>query len=316
MDETRTEHYLQLISSASQDIYPQNVTAEFTTHLAHPLRLTGRWEVGLHSCSYHRNWVNLNNEEDAKFNVRIAKDVGNMGQNAPRLFAIVDQEFILPWPANYSSPKSIIDALLDTYIFPNFNDMPAGTPKSMRDDLPYTTLRGFLNISFNTATQKFRIWMPEEDKKLRTWAVELRLSPRIAFMLGHYDNEGMLTIPLAHNHLKKMADTAEYYEGAHGHYVFPTPAALQEVFNIFLYTDCVRNSYLGDADSEYLYMVPVQGQEGDYIHHQVHKIVYKEVDTELINSIHIQVADQFSQRVQFNYGSGDFTCLIHFRKVA
>ena len=63
-------------------------------------------------------------------------------------------------------------------------------------------------------------------------------------------------------------------------------------------------------------MLPVQGDEGEYMHFQVQNIVYKEVKAGHIPSIHIKVADVKGDRVKFNHGSGEFTCLMHLRKVA
>jgi hypothetical protein len=71
MDEFRTSHHVQLVSSASQDKY-DNATASFTTLLANPLVTDGTWEVGLVNCSYHHNIVNVSCAVEAKFRVTLS----------------------------------------------------------------------------------------------------------------------------------------------------------------------------------------------------------------------------------------------------
>ena len=48
--------YVTLFSNASIDLYPDNIRAVFTTHLAHPIDLgttsSSEWEVGLCEISY------------------------------------------------------------------------------------------------------------------------------------------------------------------------------------------------------------------------------------------------------------------------
>jgi hypothetical protein len=53
----RDHFYITLFSNASQDIYPDNKIATFTTQLAQPIRLDPSeiWEVGLGELSYSAN---------------------------------------------------------------------------------------------------------------------------------------------------------------------------------------------------------------------------------------------------------------------
>ena len=53
--------YVTLFSNASQDIYPYNKIAAFTTQLAQPIKLdpTEIWEVGLCELSYSANLQQL-----------------------------------------------------------------------------------------------------------------------------------------------------------------------------------------------------------------------------------------------------------------
>jgi len=55
----RDHFYVTLFSNASQDIYPENKIAAFTTQLAQPIRLEPSeiWEVGLFELSYSASHV-------------------------------------------------------------------------------------------------------------------------------------------------------------------------------------------------------------------------------------------------------------------
>lgn len=60
----------------------------------------------------------------------------------------------------------------------------------------------------------------------------------------------------------------------------------------------------------------MQGRAGEYIHHQVVHLTFKEVSTSFCMDIHLKVADVEGQRVQFLHGSGEFTAVLSFKRVA
>lgn len=143
MDERRTEHYVQLISNASMEVFPDNVISEFTTQLAVPLRLTGKWDVGLHSCSYHRNWLNITTEEDATFTL-ICK-AWSPAQNM--LKQTLCEKVILPFPGNYCSPQTLLMAMENTdFIFRAEEEATRGLRSFAR------RLRDVLRLEFNRST--------------------------------------------------------------------------------------------------------------------------------------------------------------------
>ena len=308
MDEDRIEHYVQLISNSSMDVHPNNVISEFTTLIPHPLHLRGDWEVGLHSCSYHRNWLNVSCKAEATFQAVCHgfNTLMNMMVEMSRVTVT------LPFPGNYSTAESFMDAMENTLFSFGARNRTNDPNMPSEDYLRMHTLGEMVKITFNHATQKFRISVPEKDM-LRDIAITLELSDRLAIMLGQNFTEGgkvANSVQIGHSSLSERPGPPipRTYE-------FPWPASLNDVFNLFLYTDIVRPTRLGDFDSEYLYMIPVQGKPGDYVHLEVQKTVYKEVNTNLIQTIHLKVADVIGNRVKFNYGSGEFVCLLHFRKV-
>jgi len=311
MSSKKTEHHVQLVSNASMDVYPDNVISEFTTKFAQNLELPGEWEVALHSCSYHRNWLNVLDPSSVAMIISIKRWHGDGKGNT--LF--IKGNVTLPAPGNYSSAERLIEAMNNTQFF----------FKSAGKSYMLVT-KDFVDISFNKATQKVTFtW--------KTWGdiisdiVTIELSEKLAHMLGHTqldeNQQPVRSITVGSEHYR----TDHYQEHSswplppftqnniRSRYELLSPVNVVDVYNIFIYSDIVESSRLGDADAAYLFMVPAQGREGDYVYFPVQNLVYKKVVKPSLSSIHIKVADFSGARVKFNHGSGEFTCLLHFRKV-
>lgn len=330
MDESRAEHTVQLISSASQDKF-DNTTSKFTTLLGHPLHLQGEWEVGMINCSYHRNLENISTADDAKFHIKLI----HLKKDGREEEVVISKYYHLPWPGQYVNPQSVIRGILDTSLIPSqieIRSTPGMSYNKIRMVRP--TLGAYIQMSFNPATQTFQMWRPEEDKTTINWIVVIRLHPKLAYLLGQVVSE----VTSLHDQLNTKEEVIEHSRGPHVflvhpnlasnetvmnryntavvQYNFPLPCALQDIWNFFLYTDIVHHSRLADTDADYLYMIPVVGKEGAYVHLPIEKIIYKRVNTDLLRSIHVELKDHTGKQIRFVYGSGDFTCLLHFRKIA
>jgi hypothetical protein len=232
---------------------------------------------------------------------------------------IVDKDFYLPFPGNYVKPQTLIDAILDTFLIPSGTEFPEGINITDVRSMPHATLRGYVDISFNPATRKFKIWRPDTHMDGENWIVDIALSLNLAYLLGQEESgDGMMktNFTLIHAELHRHPLMTEHFSDALVQYTFPLPCALQDSWNLYLYTDIVHHSPLADSDAEFLYVVPLLGSPGDYMHLQVENIIYKRVNTTLIRSIHIEIKDHCGKRVKFNHGSGDFTATLHFRKIA
>ena len=59
-----TTRIVELVSNASNDIYPDNTLAAFSNFLSESIELSGQWEVGLAEISYPALYNNIN---DGKF---------------------------------------------------------------------------------------------------------------------------------------------------------------------------------------------------------------------------------------------------------
>jgi len=319
MNESRTDHYVQLISNASMDVYPGNVISEFTTQLAQPLRLDGQWEVGMHSCAYHRNWLNLTERKDAVVRVTVTQWGETAGEEA---LDIIKTHMILPHPGNYSTPESLIQAILNT----EFVYRPElETNDTLTKSFP-VRVGDLISMKCNQSTQRFRIiW--KKHFVLKNDLVKIGFSDKLCKMLGLVLTDPSTSLHqcfIAVGNPERIIPSRETSfpfppytrETIRSEFTFTDPINLVDVYNLFIYTDLVRATRLGDADAEYLYMIPVEGKEGAYIHFAPDNVVYKEVVSQSVRTINIKVADFAGDRVKFNHGSGEFTCLLHFRKIA
>ncbi|KAI8488092.1 hypothetical protein Bbelb_342100 [Branchiostoma belcheri] len=56
--------YVTLPSDGSMDIFPENTVTNYRTKLAHPIELSGEWEVGLVEIQYPHSWRNVREGEN------------------------------------------------------------------------------------------------------------------------------------------------------------------------------------------------------------------------------------------------------------
>lgn len=342
MDNKEFEYNLHLISNASMDVYPNNVTSEFTTKLSKELFLPGTWEVGMISASYHNNMVNVLENEGGILLEAFSHDpleTANNCENSPPIvfnhFQLPDlkgkdegiappmpsdinkhclfylqAQFYLPTPGNYCTPNSFLDAVNELYYY---------------SDVTKTRiyLKDFVKFVFNSSTQKitaFDVQHPDKELDRRCQIIKLTLSDKLCKILGLSQGNSFLTrvsseiifdlsLPL----LQQMfqSDTSSQKT----HFEFPDTAMWVQDYNLLIYTDIVQQSMLGNVDAAYLNIIPVTGREGEYIYFEPHTPIYKKIDKTRLHSIHIKVAGINGERVKFNHGSGEFLIHLHLRRV-
>ncbi|KAG8174224.1 hypothetical protein JTE90_016548 [Oedothorax gibbosus] len=59
MDNSISNFYVTLTSTASMDYFPNNTQSSYRTKLNTPLRLNGDWEVALSEICMPRTWFNI-----------------------------------------------------------------------------------------------------------------------------------------------------------------------------------------------------------------------------------------------------------------
>lgn len=82
--------------------------------------------------------------------------------------------------------------------------------------------------------------------------------------------------------------------------------------NIFVYTNIVRETLVGDGYYPLLRILPVEGEHGMNIHKSFHAPHYHEIAFQRITSLRITMCDDQSQAVRFQYGK--VICKLHFRR--
>lgn len=310
-----SEHFVQLISNASLGVYPHNKISEFTTLLPQSLNLDGEWLVALHSCAYHRNWVNLTEGEDARVEIRLYEWRLNI-YSAYSKVMMARGIVSIPHPGNYSTAESLIKSILGLSFIHKNEDT----------DLSISIKLGeVFDLEMNNATQKLQAsW--KKHATLNNSITEVDFSEKVCTMLGY-----LVQYPDAASFRKVVVGNPENIDTniptryplpphtpstIRDTYSFPFPLHLSDVFNLILYSDIASTTQLGDADAGYIYMIPVKGKEGDYVTITIDNLVYKKVNKQIVPSIHLKLADVNGERIKFNDGSGEFTALLHFVKIA
>jgi hypothetical protein len=324
-DDNRSEWFVELVSGASQKTFPSNVISEFTTQLAFPLMLRGQWKAALVRCTYHKNWINIEDKSEVTFYMNIAKWKRNTQyylsfdpDNEWKLDIGAAVSTFLHAPANYTDIQLLIEHINNSNIF-RTHQWGNSTP-----------LKEYVIFEFNRANQKTSIrlgpWFTSYRNNNNDDVVIIHLPEKLADMLGHrvYNPDGSRELKVyvgvqysryqfqGEPEFQKFPLERKYVRDT---YQFNAPVFSYGVNNVIIYTDFVESSRLGDADASYILMVPVLAKTGEYVEYVPNNLIYRKVIKQQIDSIHIKVADTQGNRVKFNHGSGPFTCLIKFEKI-
>ena len=90
------------------------------------------------------------------------------------------------------------------------------------------------------------------------------------------------------------------------------PATINVVDALYVYSDVVRPSLVGDAMVPLLRIVPVAGARGGMSHVEYMKPVYYPVGKQNFSTIEICITDSAGRRIQFKHGKT--TVMLHFRR--
>ena len=86
----------------------------------------------------------------------------------------------------------------------------------------------------------------------------------------------------------------------------------QGFYSMYLYCNIVEPRVVGDVLAPLLSVIPVRGDNGDYIHQRYEKIQYYPLLTKNFGEIHITLRDDQGQRVKFE--GGKVVVTLHFRR--
>jgi hypothetical protein len=286
------EFYVLLPSNVSDGkIFADNTIANYVTKLSPGMDLKGNWQVGLVEMSYSVSWYNV--AEDQNIFIVIYKD----GKVYTARHEIVLRA------GHYDNIEEILDNInnqvkLARAIDP---DKPGNSPPSLKQT-KHTKMITILNGVM--------------DGKL----VFLKFDKDLARMLG-FDSEYLQQMyeNLLTQHVIETDDGNHRIRNSQNRKLTimgSRPYDLLAGFrNLYVYTDIVKPSYVGNTHVQYLrkISVPSDVRYGQHIDCLYPITYYMTLMSNEFETIEIDIKDETGRHVPFEFG----TCCVklHFRKV-
>jgi hypothetical protein len=206
-------------------------------------------------------------------------------------------------PGNYTDIDDLISAIYEGFAhIKRWDDVSAGENTRF-------SLRDVVSIYVNKATQRLTFQFKENRFK----CYHLRLTfphPALRELFGLGDTS---VVRLGSPNLHLRAEDRPHNPPS---FTVDRPVNLHRgVYNLYIYSDIVGNSVVGNRNVPLLHLVPVQGKQGEYVSLAVENKIYRPVVGREIRTVWIKVADFEGDRVKFNHGSGEFVAVLHFRNL-
>lgn len=261
-------------ASSSHD----NTCASFYTKLPYKLRLDNSWKVGLIEISYTKSWYNI--EKDIKLHFMLEKVyVESAQEGSPTTVSVKEVEYFEPLGALLTLKQGYYKNLEDIEAF-----LKEGI-KKLTDIFIQSTPGGLLSkpaFIFDSRKRKF-YWIPGSFRHAN---LHYKLHPTFGA-----DNDYMLGI------------TSRYLEyGVRNNKPFDQDNGIR---NLYVYTDIVRKSVVGDSFSNLLRIVetPPQSVEfGDQYKVKYKNVMYLELSSHEIDGIKIDIRTDSGELVPFQFG--------------
>jgi len=293
--EEETDFYLHLISDASLDYYPSNVISDFTTKFTHEVNLKGQWQIALCNISYHKTWGNITTRDEGLCYLKLyQKSIGMKSILEPKAKLHATLE-----PGQYSTPAALIDGLLGA--FANIKRWDSSTET-------YFNLNDVLDITHNSHSNKIVFRMKKNS--YRCDALTLKLPPTILNLMGHHEYIDSKRV----NDIQ-LAMVAE--QGIQSTKILSGIVNLRSgIHNMFCYSSLVRNVTVGDTQAPLLRIIPVLGEDGDYIYQTFEDRQYLPVATNNFNTVKLLIGDRFGNKIKFQHGSAPVIIVLHLKRTA
>ena len=269
----------------------RNKPAAFETALAKPLDLPGEWEVALIDLSYPHNWTNL----DKSYS-----------------YIIVTNSFGHPEEENREiSVKEIEITFQLTDIFvgdlrARFYDIPAGNYKVedivtlINEQINKILCLTGNNISYNENTHKvtfaqtsdYMIGADSNNSILQLLGLSKQTTPKVI------DNKGPMEF------IKLEANKPVVSE---------LTSHIKRLTSIFVYSDVVELSLVGDSQSALLGYCPIQSKFGDQGYWCFNPPYYVRVREKNFNTITIELSTDTGE--MFPIEDGKVYCRLNFRRI-
>lgn len=313
------EYYLELLSTSNLDRYPDNRISHFTTLLHTPLTLPGQWVMGLQSCGFQNNVINVEESQG------LIKFIGHrfirpQDGVSPEINTTVTIDFSLPVPGNYSSPTEFVKTVHNL------------TGYDTRDGKMWT-FSDIAKLEWNPSVQKLNIRDVNTEDKMFERATERRyfiFQEELGNMIGleglRDPRTGLKEWKVVTREFSKIILNNELFGPQFKQYynvndnemfgkVFSRTAMWNAHNIIYILCDRVEPSSRGNDMLSYLAAVPITVGPNEYEWHEFRNVEYKKVNTSHMDTVTLTVVDQDDERVKFLEGSGEVHVKLHLKRV-
>ena len=291
--------YVDLISTASMDLYPSNHGSSFINKLVVPQHLPENTYVSLEEISYVSAFYNISKKRNSItiFDF-LYEHPPNKGLN-PNPYPIYGEYFNCPLQAGYYDSMDKLCEALNTSV-----------KKSGVEQVKNRNI-----FSFDPTTLKFSynlegLWLTLflRGDILNYLGVETtQASPRQYIGLGYPKLTPTYEYPTSTGKVirhfafpqalwisdeSKLSDTFEFV------------AQLRVINNFIVYVDCIASQVTGDCFSDALRIIPIKAEKvGTNVTHSFQKTYALKVNKRFIPSIKVEIRDFYNELIDFKVGA-------------
>ena len=197
----RDNFYIFLPSNSSMDVFPKNRQSQYSTQLASPIELEGRWEVGLAEIHIPTDWMNITSLNNS-FTLRYSKSMPVMIKHSAVKYDPGMFKFDMKFYKNYTTQFQYL-RLMEAIIREHSSYALSTVNWADALNLSYKTLGGKV-FGFLKLKEGFSLYIgatKENDEVLRkrifatpSLAVNTFIPGPFLIEIGEIDNDNMLTI--------------------------------------------------------------------------------------------------------------------------
>ena len=289
--ESESSFYLTLPSNSSDKMFTSNKPQSYRVQLPRPIILDGKWEAALTEIQYPHNWININEKSVIDIVYQRDDDQGSVKPGTARYRDLdtrirgdlksADTIEIKLEAGYYANAEDILEYMMAAARKSFATHKSAGSRDS---DFP-------LSFTMNNNSQK---------------CVISSLKPAVL-----YPTKGT-------EHLRALGIYTDELKEGGGSIHFLLPVHSGKPFSVhkptlYIYTDLVRYSMVGNALAPLLRTVTSSGKLGDNVSEKFTRPYYLPVSKGYISSVEIQINNDSGDLLKFI--SGKVVCIIHLRKV-
>ena len=298
---------VELVSNASQDRFADNSTTSFTSYLAQPIKLEGKWKFALTKISVPTHFNNV-----SKSRIRIKPNAFLWYSKGWDRYVICDIEVF------FGTAQDVIEKI---------NECVREALKADWDrSIAEAKKKAVENMTWEESIEKAKernagnVEVDEEppvdlDQDF-LHSVEIDVDGNLRFKL---DDNFMIMFEKSELASALGVDVAYYHKGDVRGTITPD---IQRIHTIYVYSDAVDYSIVGDTRTQMLtyFVIPnmIRGQsvsKRPMIHEkELYNPVFRPLISNYIQSIKIDLRDAYGEKIQF-YDYGQCNATLKFIKI-